>query len=63
MAKYIIELGTNCKDAAKKSEYNDWYNNIHLPDVLETPGFVREMRYKNTDTIEGQAKFLAIYEL
>ncbi len=63
MAKYIFEVGTNCKDPAKESEYNDWYNNIHLPDVLETPGYVRATRYENTDASEGQAKFHAIYEV
>ena len=63
MDKYIIEVGTNCKDPAKESEYNEWYNNTHLPDVLETPGLVRATRYENTNTGEGQAKFLAIYEV
>ena len=63
MARYIIEVGTNCKDPAKEAEYNDWYNDIHLPDVLETPGFVGATRYENTDAGEGQAKFIALYEV
>jgi hypothetical protein len=63
MAKYVIEVGTNCKDPAKEAEYNDWYNNIHLPDVLETPGFVRATRYENTEAGKGQAKFIALYEV
>jgi hypothetical protein len=63
MARYILEVRTNCSDPEKEAEYNDWYNNIHLPDVLETPGFVRATRYENTNPAEGEAKFVAIYEI
>ena len=63
MAKYILEVRTNCKDTEKEAEYNDWYNHTHLPDVLETPGVVRATRYENTDPAEGEAKFIAIYEI
>ncbi len=63
MARYILEVRTNCSDPEKEAEYNDWYNNIHLPDVLETPGVVRATRYENTDPGESEAKFVAIYEI
>ena len=63
MARYILEVRTNCSDQEREAEYNDWYNNIHLPDVLETPGVVRATRYENTDPAEGEAKFVAIYEI
>ena len=39
MARYILEVRTNCKDPEKEAEYNDWYNNTHLADVhLELSG-------------------------
>jgi hypothetical protein len=63
MARYILEVRTNCSDPEKEAEYNDWYNNIHLPDVLETPEVVRATRYENTDLAEDEAKFVAIYEI
>jgi hypothetical protein len=63
MARYILEVRTNCNDPEKEVEYNDWYNNVHLPDVLETPGVVRATRYENTNPAEGEAKFIAIYEI
>ncbi|MFC1947442.1 DUF4286 family protein [Chloroflexota bacterium] len=63
MARYILEVRTNCKDPEKEAEYNDWYNNIHLPDVLETHGVVRATRYEATDPTEDEAKFIAIYEI
>ena len=63
MTKYILEVRTNCNDPEKEADYNDWYNNIHLPDVMETPGVVRATRYETTDPEEDEAKFVAIYEI
>ena len=31
--------------------------------MLETPGFIGATRYENTDPQEGEARFLALYEL
>jgi hypothetical protein len=49
-------------------EYNDWYDNVHLPEVLATPGVISAQRF----TIEvpefakafGEPKhrYLAMYE-
>ncbi len=61
MDKYVLVVGTNCSDAAREKEFNDWYDNIHLPDVLETPGFMSAVRYENTNPAEGEAKYLAFY--
>jgi hypothetical protein len=33
----------------REREYNDWYNNQHLQDVLTIPGYVRAQRFKLTD--------------
>ena len=63
MDKWILTVGTNCSDPEKEKEFNDWYDKIHLPDVLETPGFIGATRYENPDPQEGEAKFLAIYEI
>ena len=63
MAKWLLVVGINCADAAREAELNEWYDRTHLPDVLETPGFVKATRYENTEPSEGQAKFLATYEI
>ena len=63
MAQWILVVGTNSIDAAREAEYNEWYDKIHLPDVLETPGILRATRYENTDPSGEQAKFLAVYEI
>jgi hypothetical protein len=61
MDKWVLFVGTNCSDAKRDKEFNDWYNNTHLPDVLETPGFTSAVRYENTAAKEGEAKFIALY--
>ncbi len=63
MAKWLLVVETNCADAARETEFNEWYDRTHLPDVLETPGFVKAIRYENTEHSEGEAKFLANYEI
>ncbi len=63
MAKWLFVVETNCADAAREAEFNEWYDKTHLPDVLETPGFIRATRYENTEPSEGEAKFLATYEI
>ena len=48
----------------REDAYNDWYTNVHLPDVLAVPGYVRAARYK---AFPGERSFdqeyMALYEL
>ncbi len=63
MERWLLTVESNCADPSKEKEFNKWYDTVHLPDLLETPGFVRAMRYENTNPSEGQGKFLAMYEI
>ena len=63
MAKWLLVVETNCADAAREAEFNEWYDKTHLPDILETPGFISANRYENTEPSEGKAKFAAAYEI
>jgi hypothetical protein len=63
MAKWLLLAHTNCADPSREAEYNNWYDNTHLPDVLEIPGFVRAIRYVTSDTEAAPGKFLAAYEI
>jgi len=53
MERWLFTVENNCRDTAREKELNDWYDTIHLPDILETPGFVRATRYENTNPAEG----------
>jgi len=63
MERWLLTVESNCCDPSREQEFNEWYDNVHLPDILETPGFVRAIRYENTNPAEGQGKFIAIYEI
>ena len=63
MAKWLYVVETNCADAARETEFNEWYAKIHIPDVLEVPGVIKATRYENTEPSEEKAKFLATYEI
>ena len=53
----------------REDEYNKWYEEIHLPEVLEVEGFVAAQRFKLADAqMEAMgagvpARYLAIYEM
>ncbi len=63
MEKWLLTVESNCADPSREKEFNDWYATVHLPDILETPGFIRAARYENMNPGEGQGKFLAVYEI
>ncbi|MFC1913497.1 hypothetical protein ACFLX7_04850, partial [Chloroflexota bacterium] len=63
MARWIRTVETNCRDKTREAEFNDWYNNVHLPDMLKCPVVVTTRRYERRDPKEDEAKYFAIYEI
>lgn len=71
MQKWLYLVHSVCVDPAREKEYEEWYDNVHLPDLLTVPGFVRATRYVNKEPMEphdglwaeGQGKYLALYEI
>jgi hypothetical protein len=63
MGKYLFFAFSDCKDPAREKEYNEWYSNMHVPDMLEVPGMIRATRWMSAESKEGQSrKYLALYE-
>ncbi len=64
MAKYLYFAFSDCKDPAREAEFNEWYSNMHIPDMLEVPGMIKATRWMSAEAKEGQhRKYLALYEL
>lgn len=62
MPKGILVVETSPASPERDQEYNDWYNDIHLIDVLKLSGFTAARRFRKLD--EGGAHgYLAIYEV
>ena len=64
MAKHVLLVFSDPADG-KEAEYNDWYDNIHLGEVIAIDGFVGAQRFKVSDVVPSVTshKYLAIYEL
>jgi hypothetical protein len=64
MSKYTLVVWTNPSEG-REAEYNDWYNNIHLAEVVSIPGFVAAQRYKLNKPLMGEPyrPYLALYEM
>jgi hypothetical protein len=66
MAKYTFVVMSNPTTPAQEAEYNEWYNKVHIADVLNVPGFVAAQRFKLAETqfADGPAhRYLALYEI
>ena len=48
-------------DPKVEDAWNDWYDNVHLPEITTCPGFVSSTRYVAEDG--DRRRYLALYEL
>jgi hypothetical protein len=64
MALYRLVVLTNAVDG-RDADYNTWYTDQHLSDVLKVPGFVGAQRFKLVATMTkgSQFEYLAIYDV
>lgn len=61
MNKYILIVTSNAAEG-REEEFNHWYDNIHIPEVLQIPGFKNGTRYHNINP-EINTPYLAIFEI
>ena len=65
MPRHIIQVMTN-PVPGKEAEFNDWYSNVHVQEVVQVPGFVSARRFKLADAqMSGTHpyRYLAVYEV
>ena len=65
MGKYILMVQSNAV-GGEDDAFNDWYDNVHLGEVLEVPGFTAAQRFRvKGDPVAGESghRYLAVYEL
>jgi hypothetical protein len=49
-------------DRSVEADWNRWYNEVHLPEIAECPGFKSAQRYVSEGQ-DGERSYVAIYEL
>ena len=66
MTRYVLAVHTNPVEG-REDEYNDWYSNRHLADLLAIPGVVSARRYvlgeRQMTAVPQAFKYLALYEI
>lgn len=66
---YMVK--TRSTDPLKEAEFNAWYDDIDIPDVLAVPGFMRARRgvqqsiaeFPKLDLQETEGKYVALYDI
>ena len=67
MPKAVLLVHTNPVSDSREAEFNDWYDNTHIPEVLGVRGFVAATRYRLADAQLALGahthRYLAVYEI
>lgn len=69
--RWFMVVKTVSTDPAREAEFNDWYDRIDIPDVLEVPGYQRARRglgqplpespWADLQPVEG--RYVALYDI
>jgi hypothetical protein len=63
MAKRLMVALSNAAEG-RDEEFNDWYDNVHIPDVCSIKGVLDATRYEvESDDPAAPQRYLTIYEL
>lgn len=65
MAKFVFVVFTEPVEG-QEDEYNEWYSEVHVPDVLKLDGITAARRFKlaaMNPPQEGHPPYLALYEI
>ena len=68
---WLMLVATNSTDAARDAEFNAWYDDIDIPDVLEVPGYQRARRGLRLGTAAApvstltadEGRYVALYDI
>lgn len=47
----------------KDAEFNEWYSNIHIPEVVALPGFVSAQRYEIAGDAPTPYRYATLYQI
>ncbi len=64
MTKHVLLVFTSPVEG-REDDYNAWYNDVHLGEVLTADGFVRAQRFKASEMMPSVTEhdYVAIYEI
>ncbi len=63
MARYYYMTETTCMDPKREKEFNEWYSNVHIPDIAKAGGVIQANRFQLAGPAEGKSKYMTLYEI
>jgi hypothetical protein len=67
MPRAVLVVQTRPSDPSREDDFNRWYDETHIPEVLAIPGIVGARRYRLSETqqVNGDRSYpyLAVYDL
>jgi predicted amidohydrolase YtcJ len=64
--QWLMVVKTTATDPQRETQFNEWYDKIDVPDVLEVPGYMRARRGVKTEPDHNPAQdgqYIAIYNM
>ena len=70
MPKFLMTVRANCMPG-REEEFNSWYDEFHVPDLLMTPTLVAAQRFRLSDVqapdypgyVKPEYRYLTMYEI
>jgi hypothetical protein len=59
----IFVVKTSPADLGSEHAFHDWYDNVHIPQVMEVPGFRGATRYRLIQPESSLPTYLTVYQL
>jgi len=60
--RHIVIVMSNPVEG-KENEYNDWYENTHVDEVLQVQGIATGQRFRVNDADANGQRYAAVYEI
>lgn len=60
MAKGVILVESQPSSPDREQEYNTWYDEVHLGELMALDGFVSARRFR---PVNGEGPYVAVYEI
>lgn len=58
----LLAVESKCSDPQHEAEWHEWYNTVHVPDMLASGLYYAAYRFEIAARTEGRGHYLALYE-
>lgn len=66
MTRHLLIVHSEAAPGHDEDDFNDWYDHVHLPEVLKVPGFRAAQRFTAVPGVHGELpehRYMTSYEI